>query len=110
VGLELIARQTGISDNSGEQVVEIMRDAAGQQPNAFQLFSLAETFLRLFANTRHFEVGGDASQQFAGGEWLNKVVVGARFEAFNLGFLTGAGREKNNRHRAGAIVGAQAFE
>ena len=46
-GRQTIENQAGIADNAGEEIVKIVRDAAGQDAQAFEALRLAELRFQL---------------------------------------------------------------
>ena len=56
------------------------------------------------ADSGQAEVGIHARQEFADGEGLHQIVVGARVQPFDARFLTGAGGEQNDRNGFGAGI------
>ena len=105
-----------------QQVIEIVRDAAGQVPDGLHLLRLTQRFLGLrtlrdllrnplfqllvsqsqripgvLPQPREFKVRSDPGQQFARRERLDQVVVGAPVEPFDPCFLTRPGGQQNHR-------------
>src|SRR6266513_574961 len=49
--LALLEQQIAVTENGGEKIIEIMRDAAGQLPECFHFLRTAELVLELFARS-----------------------------------------------------------
>ncbi len=84
-----------------EAVVDAGQDPLGPLPR--QLRCLAQFVLdahRFAPQFGHVEIGADTGEQLAGAEWLGQVVVGARGQAFDPGFLSGARRQQQDRRIA----------
>ena len=47
VGFRAIQKQIAVAANDGQQIIEIVRDAAGQAADGFHLVRLAQAFLEL---------------------------------------------------------------
>ena len=47
VGRELLEQQVGVAEDRGEQVVEVVRDAAGEPADRFHLLRLPELLFAL---------------------------------------------------------------
>ena len=66
----------------------------------FCLQRLLERLVRLAADAREIQVRFDARQQFARGERLDEIVVGAGAASFDARLFAGTRREQHDRHRA----------
>jgi hypothetical protein len=65
-----LQNQTGVADYGGQQIVEVVRDASGQNSQALQLLGLTESLFILLA-LRHVRTHYENSRKRAGiiGHW-----------------------------------------
>src|SRR6185312_9569164 len=61
----------------------------------------------LLAYSIHLQMCSYACQQFPRAKWLDQVIIGSRFHAFNAGFFPSTSRKQNHRQGTGLRIGAE---
>src|SRR5689334_1219331 len=56
------------------------------------------------AHLRHLQMRSDASQEFARGKWLYKIIVCAAFQSLHTGFFPRASGKQDNRKSGGSGI------
>ena len=100
--LGALARFHGVFEN-------VQRGAAGIAEFGIRLFQFGKPrgLREALAFLRKMQVRANASEEFAGGEGLHQIIVGARGKAFDFRFLAGARREENDWNLACPGIGSQ---
>ncbi len=96
---DLARRELDRPHHGRQQVVEIVRDAAGELADRLHFPALRELLLGLATQLRQFEIGLDPREQLARRERLDEVVVGPGLETLDARLRPCPGREHDDRNR-----------
>ena len=116
VGADLPGQHVGVAQDHGQRVVEVVRDAAGQLSDRFQLLRLAQLLFQLLPRLPRRGLGGDATQQRAnhfdqdfGTDRLAQITVCTAAQALDLVCVVRiGGRDVQHGNRVGQRTRLQA--
>ena len=99
-GFDHLQHQAGVAQDAGQQVVEIVRDAAGQQSEALQLLRVPQLLFQVAAlgpNRGFAQLPADRRHQ-AAEPVLEDVVVGAGPHRLHGGLFADRRRDDDERN------------